>query len=206
MTSLFRTLRRALLTLLTLLALTVTLMPGSAQAAPVRQDAPVAPEVGVVPAAPPAAAPVVAAPAVKAPAAKAPAAKAAPARPARTAAQVIAARGIRAVKMASTRKGSSYRYGAVGPRSFDCSGLTQWTFRHVGKKIARTAAAQSRQAKRISKGSRQPGDLVFFSRGSGVYHVAIYAGKNQIWHAARPGTKVRKERLWTKSVRYGRIV
>lgn len=206
MTSLLRTLRRALLTLLTLLALTVTLMPGSAQAAPVRQDVPEAPVAPVLPEAPaaPAAPPAEAAPAVAAPAVQA--APAQSAKSARSAAQVIAARGIRAVKMASTRKGSSYRYGAVGPRSFDCSGLTQWSFRHVGKKLARTAAAQYRQSKHISKGSRQPGDLVFFSRGSGVYHVGIYAGKNQIWHAARPGTKVRKERLWTSSVSYGRIV
>jgi cell wall-associated NlpC family hydrolase len=46
---------------------------------------------------------------------------------------------------------------------------------------------------------------VFFHYGSSVYHVGIYAGKGRIWHAPRPGTRVRLEKIWTKQIWYGRI-
>ena len=58
---------------------------------------------------------------------------------------------------------------------------------------------------RISKENRRRGDLVFFYSRSGVYHVAIYAGKNMVWHSAKPGTRVHKAKIWTGSVRYGRV-
>jgi cell wall-associated NlpC family hydrolase len=47
--------------------------------------------------------------------------------------------------------------------------------------------------------------LVFFHSGGSVYHVAIYAGNNYIWHAPHTGAKVRKEKMWTQNVWYGRI-
>ena len=50
-----------------------------------------------------------------------------------------------------------------------------------------------------------PGDLVFFFHGRHAYHVAIYAGHGMIWHAPRPGKKVKKVKLWTSHVRYGRV-
>ncbi|GHF59152.1 glycoside hydrolase [Streptomyces mashuensis] len=113
--------------------------------------------------------------------------------------------GEQALKVAAAKQGSPYQWGAAGPNRFDCSGLTQYSFKRVGKTLPRTAQSQYNSTRHISGGSRQTGDLVFFHSGSNVYHVGIYAGNNKIWHAPKPGTTVRLEKIWTNSVWYGRV-
>ena len=116
-----------------------------------------------------------------------------------------AAQGNKVVKAAATRKGASYKWGAIGPRRFDCSGLTSWAFKRVGKKLPRTSRAQYKATRRISKSQRRPGDLVFFLSRGRVYHVAIYAGGGRMWHAPRPGQRVKLAKIYSSSVRYGRV-
>ncbi|MFF7331507.1 C40 family peptidase [Streptomyces sp. NPDC090306] len=111
----------------------------------------------------------------------------------------------KALKVAASKKGAPYRYGAIGPRSFDCSGLTQYSYKKAGKKLPRTAAQQYNKSRHVSAGSRKAGDLVFFHSGSSVYHVGIYAGKGKLWHAPKTGDVVRLQKIWTKSVWYGRV-
>jgi cell wall-associated NlpC family hydrolase len=111
--------------------------------------------------------------------------------------------GNRAVAKARTRAGSPYVYGATGPHAFDCSGLTQWVYRKLGKRLPRTSDAQAGAVRRVHRPRR--GDLVFFHSGGNVYHVGIYAGHHMLWHASRPGHPVAKERIWTSSVFYGRV-
>ncbi|GHA99798.1 MULTISPECIES: C40 family peptidase [Streptomyces] len=111
----------------------------------------------------------------------------------------------KALKIAASKKGSPYQWGATGPRRFDCSGLTLYSFKKAGKKLPRTAAQQYNKTRHISARSRRAGDLVFFHRGSYVYHVGIYAGHGKIWHAPRTGAVVRLEKIWTKNVWYGRV-
>ncbi|MEP7090538.1 MAG: C40 family peptidase [Nocardioidaceae bacterium] len=107
--------------------------------------------------------------------------------------------------IAASKKGAPYRYGASGPRAFDCSGYTRWVFARVGKRLPRTSRAQARFAHRVTRSHRRLGDLVFFRSHGRVYHVGIYAGRNTIWHAPRSGERVHRERIWTRSVSYGRI-
>ena len=116
---------------------------------------------------------------------------------------VSARTAARAVNVASTRKGAPYRWGGTGPSSFDCSGLVQWTYGKVGKKVPRTANQQWSASKRISKGSARPGDLVFYG-GSYKYHVGIYAGNGKMWHAPGRGKDVRLVKVYG-SPTYGRI-
>lgn len=111
--------------------------------------------------------------------------------------------GERAVAKARTRAGSPYVYGATGPSAFDCSGLTQWVYGKLGKRLPRTSDAQAGAVRRVSR--PRLGDLVFFHNGGNVYHVGIYAGRNTLWHASRPGHPVARERIWTSSVFYGRV-
>ncbi|MFF7725166.1 C40 family peptidase [Streptomyces sp. NPDC008001] len=125
--------------------------------------------------------------------------------PGMTAEASAATPGAAALKVAAAKQGSPYQYGAAGPNRFDCSGLTLYSFKKVGKSLPRTAADQYNKTRHISSGSRQAGDLVFFHSGSNVYHVGIYAGSNKIWHAPKPGTSVRLEKIWTGSVWYGRV-
>ncbi len=111
----------------------------------------------------------------------------------------------KAVQIAASKKGSPYKYGAAGPRRFDCSGLTLYSFKRAGKKLPRTAAAQYNKTRHVRANNRKYGDLVFFHSGRNVYHVGIYAGKGRIWHSPKPGSKVRLEKIWTRSVWYGRV-
>ena len=107
----------------------------------------------------------------------------------------------------SKRRGpvAPYSSGATGPRRFGCSGLTPYSLNKAGKTLPRTAAQQYNKTRHIGAGSRKAGDLVFFHSGSNVYHVGIYAGKGKIWHAPKTGDVVRLQKIWTKSVWYGRV-
>ncbi|MGW6142341.1 C40 family peptidase [Streptomyces sp. NPDC055144] len=111
----------------------------------------------------------------------------------------------KALQIAASKRGSPYRWGATGPHTFDCSGLTLYSFKAAGKKLPRTAAQQYNKTRHVSASHRKRGDLVFFHSGFGVYHVGIYAGKGKIWHSPKTGDVVRLQRIWTKSVWYGRV-
>lgn len=80
-------------------------------------------------------------------------------------------------------------WGATGPGSFDCSGLTQAAWRAAGVSLPRTTYTQINAGQRISRDQLAPGDLVFFY--SGVTHVGMYVGNGQMIHAPRPGSTVR---------------
>lgn len=111
--------------------------------------------------------------------------------------------GAQAVNVAATKRGTPYRYGAAGPRAFDCSGLVQWTYARVGKKMPRTAQDQYRATKRIARSTARPGDLVFYG-SSQKYHVGIYAGNGKMWHAPRTGQNVKLVNVYG-SPSYGRV-
>ncbi|MFD4941070.1 C40 family peptidase [Streptomyces sp. NPDC058239] len=112
---------------------------------------------------------------------------------------------MKALNIAASKKGSPYGWGATGPNRFDCSGLTVYSFKKAGKKLPRTAQQQYNKTRHISASHRHRGDLVFFHYGRSIYHVGIYAGKGRIWHSPRTGAVVRLEKIWTKSVYYGRV-
>jgi cell wall-associated NlpC family hydrolase len=111
----------------------------------------------------------------------------------------------RAVQIAASKRGSPYRWGAIGPHSFDCSGLAQYSFKKAGRQIPRTTQLQYNDTRHVSSSRRRRGDLVFFHYGSSVYHVGIYAGHGRIWHAPKTGAVVRLEKIWDRSVWYGRV-
>ena len=84
-------------------------------------------------------------------------------------------------------------YGATGPNSFDCSGLTSFAYKAAGVSLPRTSKAQSTFGAPVSKANLQPGDLVFFY--SPVSHVALYIGNGQILHALTPSKPVQVTNL-----------
>ncbi|MFI7359878.1 NlpC/P60 family protein [Streptomyces avidinii] len=98
-------------------------------------------------------------------------------------------RAARAVAFAYTAIGKPYVWGATGPGSFDCSGLTQAAWRSAGVSLPRTTYTQINAGRRVSRDQLAPGDLVFFY--SGVTHVGLYVGNGQMIHAPRPGSTVR---------------
>ncbi|BFU43703.1 C40 family peptidase [Krasilnikovia sp. MM14-A1004] len=116
------------------------------------------------------------------------------------------ARGLRIVAFAKAQKGKPYRYGARGPKAFDCSGLAGYVYRQAKLKLGNTANAQFHQVRRLAKSQRRPGDLVFWVRGGHAYHVAVYAGHGKVWHAPKPGSRVKLAAIFEPGrVRYGRL-
>lgn len=98
------------------------------------------------------------------------------------------------IAYAKAQLGKPYIWGAEGPDSFDCSGLTMMAYRAASISIPRTSQTQYRHGKRIQPGTEQPGDLVFFHPGdSGPEHVGIVYQPNNGTMIAAPhaGAKVR---------------
>ena len=93
-----------------------------------------------------------------------------------------------AVNTALAQVGDRYVYGATGPNSFDCSGLTTFSYKAAGVSLPRTSKAQSGFGAPVSKANLQPGDLVFFY--SPVSHVGMYIGNGQMVHASTAGKPV----------------
>lgn len=93
----------------------------------------------------------------------------------------------RAVAYARGALGKPYVYGAAGPGSYDCSGLTMAAWRAAGVSIPRTSGAQWARLARVAPSAVQPGDIVVYS---GAGHVALYVGGGQIIEAPRPGKSV----------------
>ena len=92
------------------------------------------------------------------------------------------------VAFARTFLGCAYVYGGNGPKSFDCSGLTKYVYKHFGYNINRTATQQLKNGVAVSKENLQPGDLVFFNSTNNdinkATHVGIYIGNGQFLHAS----------------------
>ncbi|SDT08210.1 Cell wall-associated hydrolase, NlpC family [Friedmanniella luteola] len=95
----------------------------------------------------------------------------------------------KAVAYARAQLGKPYRYGAAGPTSFDCSGLTSSAWKAAGVAVPRTSQQQFAAGREVAKADLRPGDLVFFY-GAKPSHVAIYVGDGQIIHAPRAGRDV----------------
>lgn len=122
------------------------------------------------------------------------------------AAEAALLRGRRIVAAASAQRGKPYRRGAQGPGAFDCSGLSGYAYRSVHIHLPRTADQQYRAAHPVGRAAARPGDLVFWVHGRHAYHVAIYAGAGRVWHAPKPGDRVRLARIWDSGqVRFGRV-
>jgi cell wall-associated NlpC family hydrolase len=110
-----------------------------------------------------------------------------------------------AITAARTRLGLPYVWGATGPTSFDCSGLTQWAYRQAGVPIPRTSREQYAQLPKVPLAEAEPGDLVFYATDvrdpSTIHHVGIYLGAGLSLYAPRTGSTVK-----IGPVGYGRII
>jgi cell wall-associated NlpC family hydrolase len=117
-------------------------------------------------------------------------------------AKAASARAQAAFDAAKTRIGDPYVYGATGPSSFDCSGLTSWAYSQAGVSIPRTSEEQANAGTRIYSASQlEVGDLVIFY--SDAHHVGLYAGNGMVLHAPKPGAYVRYESMSDMPFEFG---
>ncbi|MER5677856.1 NlpC/P60 family protein [Streptomyces sp. NPDC000971] len=98
--------------------------------------------------------------------------------------------------------GKPYVWGATGPSSYDCSGLTQAAWKAAGVALPRTTWDQVKVGTRVSTANLRPGDLVFFY--DDISHVGIYKGGGMMIHAPKPGANVREESIYYMPI-YGSV-
>jgi cell wall-associated NlpC family hydrolase len=93
-----------------------------------------------------------------------------------------------AIRTACAQVGDPYVWGATGPNSFDCSGLTQYAYKAAGISLTHFTGAQWNEGRSVSRSEARPGDLVFFF--SDLHHVGLYLGNGKMVHAPRAGKPV----------------
>lgn len=93
--------------------------------------------------------------------------------------------------------GTPYVFGASGPKNFDCSGFTQYVFKHFGINLPHKASIQAGVGQPVGGiGNAQPGDLITFNTSHGTNgHVGIYLGNGQFIHAPHTGDVVKISNL-----------
>ncbi|RAJ66846.1 NlpC/P60 family protein [Streptomyces sp. Amel2xB2] len=96
--------------------------------------------------------------------------------------------GKKAIAFATNQIGKDYEWGAEGPRTFDCSGLTLRAWQAAGKEIPRTSQEQWRQLKHVPIRKMRPGDLIIYKHDAS--HVGMYVGGGEIVHAPRTGRQI----------------
>ena len=101
--------------------------------------------------------------------------------------------GQKVVDAVYSKIGAPYAWGATGPSSFDCSGLTSWAYAQAGKQIPRTSQAQASGGTPVAISDLQPGDIVAYYGGAS--HVGIYVGNGKIVDALNSGTPVSERPL-----------
>lgn len=105
-----------------------------------------------------------------------------------------ATKAAKAVTFVRTQIGKPYVWGATGPDSYDCSGLTQAAWKAAGVSLPRVTYDQVNAGDDGLLADAQPGDLVFFY--DDISHVGVYIGNGMMIHAPKPGAYVREESIY----------
>ncbi len=95
-----------------------------------------------------------------------------------------------AVAAALSKRGSAYVWGAIGPSTFDCSGLMMWSYEQAGVSLPRTSQEQATVGTAVpSLADAQPGDLIIYFNDR--HHVGMYIGNGLAVHAPKTGDVVK---------------
>jgi peptidoglycan DL-endopeptidase CwlO len=112
----------------------------------------------------------------------------------------------KAVEAALAQLGSPYVWGAEGPSTFDCSGLTSFAYAAAGITIPRVSRSQFAAyagMRPVDSTHLVPGDLVFFADNprdpATIHHVGLYIGRGLMVEAPHTGAVVRTSPIWRPS-------
>jgi cell wall-associated NlpC family hydrolase len=105
-----------------------------------------------------------------------------------------------ALAFAYAQLGKPYVWGATGPDSYDCSGLTMRAWRAAGVGLPHFAAFQYQAGHPLTYDQLNPGDLLFWATdpkdSNTIYHEAIYVGGQQMIQAPKTGQDVEVSSIW----------
>lgn len=88
--------------------------------------------------------------------------------------------------------GNPYVWGGTSlTRGADCSGFVLSLYAKYGITLPHSSSAQANCGRRVALSQMQPGDLVFYTKGGSINHVAMYIGNGQVIHASSPSTGIR---------------
>jgi cell wall-associated NlpC family hydrolase len=116
-----------------------------------------------------------------------------------------------AIDFAYDQLGEPYVWGAAGPNSWDCSGLTMGAWAAAGVQLSHYSVSQYYETTRVSYSQLRPGDLIFWASDSSnpgtIFHVALYIGNGQMIQAPRTGRNVEVQSVfyWETPDFYGRV-
>lgn len=109
-----------------------------------------------------------------------------------------------ALRFAMHQRGKPYKWGGVGPKSYDCSGLTMSAYARVGIALPRVANDQYGAGKPVPLSRARAGDLVFYAddvtNPRSIHHVAIYLGHGRVFDAPYTGAFIGPRPLWTEGL------
>jgi cell wall-associated NlpC family hydrolase len=108
---------------------------------------------------------------------------------------------VRVLRAAQSRLGDRYVWGAVGPNTFDCSGLVGWSYAQAGISLPRTSEQQWFAGVHVPVREMRPGDLLFWhydpTDPADIDHVALYIGRGMMIVAPHTGTVVQVQPVYS---------
>jgi cell wall-associated NlpC family hydrolase len=108
---------------------------------------------------------------------------------------ISASTGEAAVQQAEAQIGKPYQWGGAGPDTFDCSGLTMWSYNQVGVHLQHWTGFQWEEGAHVAVSELRPGDLLFFAYNTSdpntIHHVGMYIGNGEMVEAPYTGADVR---------------
>jgi peptidoglycan hydrolase-like protein with peptidoglycan-binding domain len=111
---------------------------------------------------------------------------------------------LKALHFANKQKGKPYKWGGVGPKSYDCSGLVMSAYAHAGVTIPRVANDQYGGGKAVPLDHARAGDLMFYASDltnpRSIYHVVMYVGDGTVLDAPQTGSFVGTRAMWTRNL------
>lgn len=106
-----------------------------------------------------------------------------------------------ALHFAKQQKGKPYKWGGVGPKGYDCSGLVMKAYARAGVPIPRVANDQYGAGRLVRLDHAHAGDLVFYAADvtdpRSIYHVGMYVGGGKLLDAPYTGAFIGTRPLWT---------
>jgi cell wall-associated NlpC family hydrolase len=120
-----------------------------------------------------------------------------------------ATQGDVAANWALTQLGKPYQWGAAGPDTYDCSGLTMMAWARAGVSLLHYTGYQWEEGPHVPLDQLQRGDLLFYATDNSdpatIHHVGIYIGNGMMVDAPFTGADVRIDSIYQPGTPIGAV-